>query len=69
MNYRKNIIIILTLSIIISLIGFFTDSDTREISLSVNIFEIFMMTIMIAILLSTIYFPIKFLARGLKKNA
>ena len=50
MNYRKNIVIILALSIIISLIGFFIDTDVRETSLSVNILEISMMSIIIAVI-------------------
>lgn len=68
MNYRKNIVIILALSIIISFIGFFIDSDVRETSLSVNILEISMMSIIIAAILSIIYFPINFFIQKLKGN-
>ena len=68
MNYRKNIVIILALSIIISLIGFFIDTDVRETSLSVNILEISMMSIIIAVILSIIYFPINFFIQKLKGN-
>jgi len=68
MNYRKNIVVILTLSIIITLIGFFIDSDVREVSLSVNIFEIVMMTILTAVIMSIIYFPISFFIQKLKGN-
>ncbi|MEJ6736947.1 MAG: hypothetical protein QNK84_07905 [Flavobacteriales bacterium] len=66
MNYRKNIVIILALSIIISLIGFFIDTDVRETSLSVNVLEISMMSIIIAVILSIIYFPISFFVQKLK---
>lgn len=68
MNYRKNIVIILALSIIISFIGFFIDSDVRETSLSVNILEISMMSIIIAVILSIIYFPKNFFIQKLKGN-
>jgi hypothetical protein len=66
MNYRKNIVIILALSIIISLIGFFIDTDVRETSLSVNVLEISMMSIIIAVILSIIYCPISFFVQKLK---
>ena len=68
MNYRKNIVIILALSIIISFIGFFIDSDVRETSLSVNILEISMMSVIIAVIQSIIYFPINLFIQKLKGN-
>jgi len=68
MNYRKNIVIILILSFIITLIGFFIDSDVKEISLSLNLLEIVMMTIITAVIMSVLYFPISFVIQKLKGN-
>jgi len=68
MNYGKNIAIILALSGIISLIGFFIDTDIRESSLSVNILEISMMSVIIAVIQSIIYFPINLFIQKLKGN-
>ena len=66
MNYRKNIVIIFIISTIISLAGFYVDSDIKETSISVNALEIFMMTIIIAVLISIIYFPLSFFIQKIK---
>lgn len=59
MKHKKNLIIILIISFFINLLGAYLDTDPpySNPSLLTNIyFEIFMMTIIIFVFISTIYF-------------
>lgn len=67
MNYKKSLLLIFLIGIFISTIGFFIDTDVREPSLFTNLFEIGMMGIVISLLISLIYFPIRFLSLFFKK--
>jgi len=51
----------------LSVIGFFVDSDLREPSLAVNLFEIFMMTLILFILISTLFGMVIGLSKLFKK--
>jgi hypothetical protein len=67
MNIKKNSIVLLIGSLLMSLIGFFMDTDPRESSLLISIFEILMLTIILFTILSVVYFPIRLLLNALKK--
>ena len=68
MNHKKNILIILILSSTSSLIGFLIDSDVRESEVLTNVFEIFMMTIILTTVLSIVYISAQFFNK-IKKNS
>jgi len=64
MNFKKSIIIIGIVALLISLFGFFIDTDIREQNLLLNLFEILMMTIVVATILSVIFYPVNFLLKS-----
>ena len=68
MKAKKSIVVLFILSVMLAVVGSLIDTDVSESSFLTTIFEVFMLTIIISILLSTIYFPIKFLLKRFNKN-
>lgn len=61
MRHLSNLIIILIISILLSFFGWFVDSDPKGNDVLFNIFEIFMLSLFIFLLISPFYFIIKFI--------
>jgi hypothetical protein len=56
---KKDIIIIGIISILLSVIGFILDLNERIPNILLNIYEMLIMSAIIFILISIIYFPVK----------
>jgi diacylglycerol kinase len=67
-KHKRNIRRTAVLALVISLLGFFVDSDPREESIFVNIFEIGLMSTLIFVLFSLVYFLVSFISRLLGIN-
>jgi len=61
MRHLSNLIIILIISMLLSFFGWLVDSDPKGNDVLFNIFEIFMMSLFIFLLISPFYFIIKFI--------
>jgi len=61
MRHLSNLIIILIISILLSFFGWLVDSDPKGNDVLSNIFQIFMMSLFIFLLISPFYFIIKFI--------
>ncbi len=62
MKHKKNLIIILVTSFSLCLLGAYLDTDppyTNPTFLNSPAFEIFMMTLIVSVIISTIYFIVK----------
>jgi hypothetical protein len=61
MSIKKDIIVIVAISLILSITGFVLDLNERVPDILTNIFEILMMAGFILVAISIFYFPIKLL--------
>lgn len=64
---KKNLYTILRASFVISTIGMIMDSDVKEASVLMRLFEFVMMTATIFVLLSLVYYTIRFVKQSLQK--
>jgi hypothetical protein len=68
MKHKRKIALLLSFSLIITLIGFFLDTDERVSDMSENIKDFVLMTLLIFMILSGMYFFIVFLANIINKS-
>lgn len=59
-KHKRNIRISALLATFIGVIGFYLDGDAREESIFTNVFEIIMMTSILFLVFSSVYFIINF---------
>ena len=69
MNLNKELKMLLYLSFGLSILGFILDLGERVPDLLVNLRDIGVMTFVIFLLISAVYFPAKFLVRRVSKSA
>lgn len=61
MKNKKEIVIIILISMILSVFGFVIDLKERVPDIKTNIYEIFMMGAIMFVFISIFYFPIKYI--------
>jgi heme/copper-type cytochrome/quinol oxidase subunit 4 len=65
---KKDILIIGIISILLTVIGFILDLNERIPNILLNIYEILIMSAIIFILISIIYFPVKLIIYKFRKS-
>jgi hypothetical protein len=65
---KKDILIIGIISILLTVIGFILDLNERIPNILLNIYEILIMSTIIFILISIIYFPVKLIIYKFRKS-
>ena len=68
MKHKKDILVIVAISVILSITGFILDLNERVQDIKTNIFEIFMMTGVIFGIIAIFYFPIKIIISKFSKQ-
>jgi hypothetical protein len=68
MKIKKEILIIISISFLLSIFGFILDLNERVQNIWINIYEIGMMTVIIFCALATIFYSLKFMIILLRRQ-
>ena len=67
MKNKIALLTILVVSICLSVFGAWVDNDPRNPSLMTNVFELAMMTLLVFVILTTLYFATTFTSKKIKQ--
>jgi hypothetical protein len=69
MKYKIALLTILVISICLSLFGFLVDSDPSNPNVMTTVFELAMMTVLVFVILTTLYFTATYTFKKVKQLA
>ena len=69
MKYKIALLTILVISICLSVFGFWVDSDPRNPNVMTTVFELVMMTLLVFVILTTLYFATTYTFKKVKQLA